>query len=174
MTGKKSKPLRDRITRAIKGESTPGVDPEVVRELAKLLEETGLSEIEVERAGVRVRVARGTVSAAAPVTTAAVPAQASATTSAATLPAPEGPPQPTMKKGTVVTSPMVGTVYLSPQPGAPPFVKIGDSVTDGTLCIIEAMKTMNPVPAPVAGRVAEIFVRDAQPVEFGEPLMRIE
>ena len=69
---------------------------------------------------------------------------------------------------------MVGTVYLSPQPGAPPFVKLGDAVTDGTLCIIEAMKTMNPVPSPAAGRVAEIFVRDGQPVEFGEPLMRIE
>jgi acetyl-CoA carboxylase biotin carboxyl carrier protein len=69
---------------------------------------------------------------------------------------------------------MVGTVYLSPQPGAPPFVNIGDSVTDGTLCIIEAMKTMNPVPSPAAGRVAEIFVHDGQPVEFGEPLMRIE
>jgi acetyl-CoA carboxylase biotin carboxyl carrier protein len=69
---------------------------------------------------------------------------------------------------------MVGTVYLSSQPGAPPFVKIGDSVTDGTLCIIEAMKTMNPVPSPVAGRVAEIYVHDSQPVEFGEPLMLIE
>jgi acetyl-CoA carboxylase biotin carboxyl carrier protein len=69
---------------------------------------------------------------------------------------------------------MVGTVYLSPQPGAPTFVKVGDAVTDGTLCIIEAMKTINPVPAPAAGRIAEIYVHDAQPVEFGEPLMLIE
>jgi acetyl-CoA carboxylase biotin carboxyl carrier protein len=69
---------------------------------------------------------------------------------------------------------MVGTVYLAPQPGAPPFVSVGDQVTDGTVCIIEAMKTMNPVPATAPGRVAEIFVRDGQPVEFGEPLMRIE
>jgi acetyl-CoA carboxylase biotin carboxyl carrier protein len=78
------------------------------------------------------------------------------------------------RAGTIVTSPMVGTVFLSPQPGAPPFVKLGDAVTDGTLCIIEAMKTMNPVPSPVAGRIAEIYVHDSQPVEFGEPLMLIE
>ena len=83
-------------------------------------------------------------------------------------------PEPARREGTVVTSPMVGTVFLSPQPGAPPFVKIGDSVTDGTLCIIEAMKTMNPVPSPAAGRIAEIYVYDSQPVEFGEPLMLIE
>jgi len=166
MNEKRSKPLRDRITRAIKGESTPGVDPEVVRELARLLEETGLSEIEVERAGVRVRVARG--SATAPAATQAPYAPAEPVTG------PAAQAEPVVKKGTVVTSPMVGTVYLAPQPGAPPFVKIGDAVTDGTLCIIEAMKTMNPVPSPVAGHVAEIFVHDGQPVEFGEPLMRIE
>jgi acetyl-CoA carboxylase biotin carboxyl carrier protein len=167
MNSKKQKPLRDRIAKAIKGESTPGVDPEFVRELANLLEETGLSEIEIERAGVRVRVARGItgVAAASP---AAVPAQPAAATPA------EAQPEPARRQGTVVTSPMVGTVYLSPQPGAPPFVKVGDAVTDGTLCIIEAMKTMNPVPAPAAGRIVEIYVRDAQPVEFGEPLMLIE
>jgi acetyl-CoA carboxylase biotin carboxyl carrier protein len=84
-------------------------------------------------------------------------------------PSAEARPEPAQRPGTIVTSPMVGTVYLSPQPGAPAFVKIGDAVTDGTLCIIEAMKTMNPVPSPAAGRVAEIFVRDGQPVEFGEP-----
>jgi acetyl-CoA carboxylase biotin carboxyl carrier protein len=160
----KSKPLRDRIAKALKGESTPGVDPEVVRDLAKLLEETGLSEIEIERAGVRVRVVRGgAVQAAAP----AAPQMAAPSPS-------EVQPEPAKRQGTVVTSPMVGTVYLSAQPGAPAFVKVGDAVTDGTLCIIEAMKTMNPVPSPVAGRVAEIYVRDAQPVEFGEPLMLIE
>ncbi|MEA2823613.1 MAG: acetyl-CoA carboxylase biotin carboxyl carrier protein [Alphaproteobacteria bacterium] len=163
MNENKSKPLRDRIAKAIKGESTPGVDPEIVRELAKLLEETGLSEIEIERGGVRVRVARGTAVAAAPAPALSPPPQ----------PAPSEP-EIVRPKGTVITSPMVGTVYLSSQPGAPPFVKIGDSVTDGTLCIIEAMKTMNPVPSPVAGRVAEIYVHDSQPVEFGEPLMLIE
>jgi acetyl-CoA carboxylase biotin carboxyl carrier protein len=167
MSENKSKPLRDRIVKAIRGENTPGVDPEFVRELAKLLEETGLSEIEVERAGVRVRVARGTLAAAGPAP--APPPQAA--------PSPQPPPaapEPVRRAGTVVTSPMVGTVFLSPQPGAPPFVKLGDSVTDGTLCIIEAMKTMNPVPSPAAGRIAEIYVHDSQPVEFGEPLMLIE
>jgi acetyl-CoA carboxylase biotin carboxyl carrier protein len=160
----KSKPLRDRIAKALKGESTPGVDPEVVRDLAKLLEETGLSEIEIEHAGVRVRVVRG---GAAQIAAPAAPQIAPPSPS-------EVQPEPAKRQGTVVTSPMVGTVYLSAQPGAPAFVKVGDAVTDGTLCIIEAMKTMNPVPSPVAGRVAEIYVRDAQPVEFGEPLMLIE
>jgi acetyl-CoA carboxylase biotin carboxyl carrier protein len=164
MNSDKSKPLRDRIAKALKGESTPGVDPEVVRDLAKLLEETGLSEIEIERAGVRVRVVRGgAAQAAAPAAPQIAPPSPS-----------EVQPEPAKRQGTVVTSPMVGTVYLSAQPGAPAFVKVGDAVTDGTLCIIEAMKTMNPVPSPVAGRVAEIYVRDAQPVEFGEPLMLIE
>jgi acetyl-CoA carboxylase biotin carboxyl carrier protein len=162
MTTKKSKPLRDRIARAITGNDGPSVDSEVVRQLAALLDETGLSEIEIERAGVRVRVAKETAPAtAAPLTAAGALSQAL-------------PPEPATRKGTIVTSPMVGTVYLSPQPGGAPFVNIGDAVTDGTLCIIEAMKTMNPVPSPAAGRVAEIFVRDGQAVEFGEPLMRIE
>ena len=163
MQSKQSKPLRDRIAKAISGDDGgPTIDADVVRELAALLDETGLTEIEIERTGVRIRVARNTVIAAA--------AQQPATAPAHTPPAPE----PAVREGTIVTSPMVGTVYLSPQPGAPPFVNLGDAVTDGTLCIIEAMKTMNPVPSPAAGRVAEILVRDGQPVEFGEPLMRIE
>jgi acetyl-CoA carboxylase biotin carboxyl carrier protein len=165
----KRKTFRSRLAQYLKGETTPGVDPDIVREMAKLLEETGLSEIEVERGGVRVRVARETARPAA----AAAPAPALA---AATPPpaAESQPAEPAAKPGTIVTSPMVGTVYLASQPGAPPFVNVGDKVTDGTVCIIEAMKTMNPVPAPVAGRIAEIFVRDGQPVEFGEPLMRID
>jgi len=164
MTSKKDQPLRDRIANAIGGENKLSVDPDLVRELAGLIEETGLTEIEIERGGVRLRVARGTM-----VATAAVPAAA-----------PQGvqtqarEPEPARRQGTVVTSPMVGTVYLSPQPGELPFVKVGDAVTDGTLCIIEAMKTMNPVPSPAAGRIVEIYVRDAQPVEFGEPLMLID
>ncbi len=164
MSENKSKPLRDRIAKAIKGESTPGVDPEIIRDLAKLLEETGLSEIEIERAGVRVRVARSPIAPAALAPAPSPPAQQPLQAEAEVV----------RRAGTVVTSPMVGTVYLSPEPGAPPFVKIGDSVTDGTLCIIEAMKTMNPVPSPTAGRIAEIYVHDSQPVEFGEPLMLIE
>ena len=166
----KRKTIRSRLAQYLKGETTPGVDPDVVRELAKLLEETGLSVIEVERGGVRVRVARETSWPAA-----AAPAPAAAAPAPAPPPAAEVEPAvPAPKQGTIVTSPMVGTVYLSPQPGAPPFVNVGDKVTDGTVCIIEAMKTMNPVTAPVAGRIVEIFVRDGQPVEFGEPLMRID
>jgi acetyl-CoA carboxylase biotin carboxyl carrier protein len=140
------------------------VDADIVREMAALLEETGLTEIEIEREGMRVRVARMAV----PVNfAAAAPAVAHAGSK-------DGTPSLEPQKGTVVSSPMVGTVYLSPQPGAPPFVKIGDTVKEETLCIVEAMKTMNAVPAPVAGRIMEIFVRDGQPVEYGEPLMRIE
>jgi acetyl-CoA carboxylase biotin carboxyl carrier protein len=165
MTDKKPQPLRDRIGKAISGENAPSIDADMVRELAKLLEETGLTELEIEQGGVRVRVARGTLLAAS-----AVPAVASAPSAAAN----EAPAEPQRRAGTLVTSPMVGTVYLSPQPGTPAFVKIGDSVTDGTLCIIEAMKTMNPVPSPATGQVVEIYVRDGQPVEFGEPLMLIE
>ncbi|HXI99876.1 MAG TPA: acetyl-CoA carboxylase biotin carboxyl carrier protein [Micropepsaceae bacterium] len=163
MTDKKEQPIRDRLAKAISGETAPKVDADMVRDLAKLLEETGLTELEIEQGGVRVRVARGTMVAAA-----AAPAMPVAAAG------PEVQPEPARRPGTVVTSPMVGTVYLSPQPGAPVFVKIGDAVTDGTLCIIEAMKTMNPVPSPAAGRVVEIYVRDGQPVEFGEPLMLIE
>jgi acetyl-CoA carboxylase biotin carboxyl carrier protein len=170
MSDNKRKPFRSRLTQYLKGQTTPGVDPDVVRDMAKLLEETGLSEIEIERGGVRVRVARETARPA-PAAAASAPAPAPAAALAAADQALE---QPAAKKGIVVASPMVGTVYLSPQPGAPPFVSVGDQVTDGTVCIIEAMKTMNPVPATASGRIAEIFVRDGQPVEFGEPLMRIE
>ncbi|HEX3485368.1 MAG TPA: biotin/lipoyl-containing protein [Micropepsaceae bacterium] len=163
MTDKKEQPIRDRLAKAISRDTMPKVDADMVRDLAKLLEETGLTELEIEQGGVRVRVARGTMVAAAP-----------AVASVAAAPAREVQPEPARRTGTVVTSPMVGTVYLSPQPGAPVFVKVGDPVTDGTLCIIEAMKTMNPVPSPAAGRIAEIYVHDGQPVEVGEPLMLIE
>ena len=166
----KQKPLRDRIARAIKGgEDAPGIDADVIRDMAKLLDETGLTEIEVEQGGLRLRVARTAVAHVI-----AAPMGASAPSAAAAPAQAPAQPEPTRRQGTVVTSPMVGTVYLAPQPGAAPFVKIGDSVTDGTLCIIEAMKTMNPVPSPAAGRVVEIYVHDGQPVEFGEPLMLIE
>ena len=173
MSDNKRKSFRSRLAQYLKGEATPGVDSDVVREMAKLLEETGLSEIEVERGGVRVRVARERPGAAG---AAAAPAPAAAPVEPVVASNPNGgqEPTPAPKLGTMVTSPMVGTVYLAPQPGAPPFVNVGDQVTDGTVCIIEAMKTMNPVAAPVAGRIVEILVRDGQPVEFGEPLMRIE
>jgi acetyl-CoA carboxylase biotin carboxyl carrier protein len=148
------------------------IDPDLIRELAKLLDETGLTEIEVESAGERVRVARGGIVQAAG---AAAPggsmAQAAAPTSSTT---PAVPTDPSKHPGLVI-SPMVGTAYLSPEPKAPPFVEVGSKVVAGdTLLIIEAMKTMNQIPAPRSGTVMQILVSDAQPVEFGEPLMIVE
>ncbi len=153
------------------GDKTEGasVDHDVIRELAKLLEETGLTEIEFERGGVRVRVARQgqpVVAAVAPPRAAVLISDAStADVSAGDL----------SKHPGVVPSPMVGTAYLGPEPGARPYVEVGSQVRAGqTLLIVEAMKTMNQIPAPRAGRVVQILVEDAQPVEFGEPLMIIE
>ena len=144
----------------------PGVDHDLIRELAQLLTETNLSEIEIERDDFRVRVARGGVER--PVQTVAVEAKPVPTAAAA--PASE----PTKSAGTV-PSPMVGTAYRAPDPDAKPYVEVGDTVRQGqTVLIIEAMKTMNQIPAPRAGRVIEILVEDGQPVEFGEPLLIIE
>jgi acetyl-CoA carboxylase biotin carboxyl carrier protein len=146
---------------------SPAVDHEVIRELAKLLEETGLTEIEFERDGVSIRVARQPAAAHR-----ARPAEAAATGSPAVTPlASAGAAE---NRG-LVTSPMVGTAYLGPAPGARPFVEVGSQVKAGeTLIIIEAMKTMNQIPAPHPGTVVQILVEDGQPVEFGEPLMIIE
>jgi acetyl-CoA carboxylase biotin carboxyl carrier protein len=136
------------------------VDPELVRELTRLLEENKLTEIEVQRGDQRVRVSRGPGGTAA--------AAASGASAAAA-------PEDAESHPGVVKSPMVGTVYVSPEPGAKPFVTEGDSVREGqTLFVIEAMKTMNAIPAPRAGTVRRILVEDAQPVEFGEPLLIIE
>jgi acetyl-CoA carboxylase biotin carboxyl carrier protein len=144
------------------------IDARLVRRLADILNETGLTEIEVEHSGLKVRVAK-TLTAAPSVHYAAPPPAAA--------PAPASPAAasaaaaPAASRGDEVKSPMVGTVYLQPTPGAPAFVKVGDTVEAGqTLFIIEAMKTMNPVPAPRAGTLVEILIEDAQPVEFGEPL----
>ena len=148
------------------------IDARLVRKLADILTETGLSEIEVERDGLKIRVAK--TMTAAPVQYAAAPAPTAAPV-AASAPAAEAPAAAPERKGDVVKSPMVGTVYLQPQPDSPPFVKVGDVVTAGqTLLIVEAMKTMNPIPAPRGGKIVEIIVQDAQPVEFGEPLIVIE
>ena len=140
------------------------IDEEALRTLAGLLEETGLSEIEVAEGERRLRVARhGSSVHQVPVAAPAV----------LPLQGPAGGGAPAPAEG-VVTSPMVGTAYLAPEPGATPFVKIGDRVETGqTLLIIEAMKVMNALPAPHAGTVKEILVEDGQPVEFGEPLMVI-
>ena len=145
------------------------VDHAVIRELAKLLDETGLTEIEFERGGVRVRVARQ----GQPVVAAAAPPRAVA---AADLPAASDVAAGDLSKHPgMVPSPMVGTAYLGPEPGARPYVEVGSQVRAGqTLLIVEAMKTMNQIPAPRAGRVTQILVEDGQPVEYGEPLMIIE
>jgi acetyl-CoA carboxylase biotin carboxyl carrier protein len=147
----------------------PAPDADVIRSLAALLDETGLSEIEYESGGTRIRVAKGGafVAAAPP----PAPAPVAAGPEPAAVPAgANGVDRP----GTV-TSPMVGVVYLAPQPGTPPFVRVGDTVTEGqTLLIIEAMKVMNQIRAPRAGRVAQILVTDADAVEYGAALMLIE
>ena len=146
-------------------------DSALIRELASLLNETHLTEIEIERSGLRLRVARNvSVAAAVPAVynAAAAPvasAGASASAAASDL----------SKHPGVVPSPMVGTAYWAPEPGAKPFVDVGSKVSVGqTLMIIEAMKTMNQIPSPRAGTVTQILVEDGQPVEFGEPLVIIE
>jgi acetyl-CoA carboxylase biotin carboxyl carrier protein len=143
-----------------------GVDSDLIRELAQLLKETDLSEIEIENDGLKVRVARS-LTVSAPVYAAAPAASApAAAISAAADPA---------KSPGAVLSPMVGTAYRAPEPGAKLFVDVGQDVRQGqTLLIIEAMKTMNAIPAPKAGKVREIFIEDGQPVEFGQPLMIVE
>ena len=150
-----------------------GIDPRLVRKLADILSDTGLTEIEVEQEGLRIRVAREVTVSAAPVTYAVAPSAAPAAAApTAIAAAPETPAEPV---GEAVKSPMVGTVYLQPKPGDDPFVRVGDRVTAGqTLLIVEAMKTMNPIASPRSGVVLQILVEDAQPVEFGEPLVAIE
>ena len=157
---------------AAKAKGTPAKptdERELIRELASLLDSTNLTEIEVEREGLRVRVARN-VTVAAPMTVAAAaPAMAHAASAAAT------PVADITKHPGIVPSPMVGTAYTASEPGARPFVDVGAKVAAGdTLLIIEAMKTMNQIPAPRSGTVAQILFEDGQPVEFGEPLMIIE
>jgi len=145
-------------------------DQDLIRELASLLEETGLSEIEIEREGLRVRVARQQSLAAA--TMLAPPAAA---LGAAPAPAPKPVSEDPGKHPGCVKSPMVGTAYLAPEPGAAPFIDVGTRVAQGqTILIIEAMKTMNHIPAPKAGTVTAILVGNGHPVEFGEPLVIIE
>ncbi len=139
-------------------------DEALVRRLSDLLEETGLTEIEYEADGHRIRVARGAQVVLAP-----------ASASGAAQAEPEAPAADPGVPANALASPMVGTVYTAPEPSAPPFVKVGDQVKQGqVLLIIEAMKVMNPIPSPRAGTVTRIFVQDGQPVEYGEPLMAIE
>jgi acetyl-CoA carboxylase biotin carboxyl carrier protein len=147
---------------------SPDSDQELIRNLAKLLNETGLTEIELERDGLRVRVARSREVAqivSAPATVVAAPISAAAVAA----------PADASKHPGAVTSPMVGTAYMGPAPGAKPFIEVGSKVAAGeTLMIVEAMKTMNQIPAPRAGTVTRILVEDGKPVEYGEPLLIIE
>ncbi|KYK50526.1 MULTISPECIES: acetyl-CoA carboxylase biotin carboxyl carrier protein [Bradyrhizobium] len=148
-------------------------DSALIRELALLLDETSLTEIEIERAGLRLRVARNiSVAATMPLPVAAAPA---AMTAAASAAATATAASDLSKHPGAVTSPMVGTAYWAPEPGAKPFIEVGTKVSVGqTLLIIEAMKTMNQIPSPRAGTVTQILVEDGQPVEYGEPLVIIE
>ncbi len=165
MNMKDVKSIGARLAKGSNAKATPAIDAAAIRELAELLAETGLTEIEIEQGGARLRVAKqagGQYVAAAP--TAAAQVGSSAETPAA----PKGP------QAGAVPSPMVGTVYVAPEPGQPPYVKVGDRVKEGdTLMIVEAMKTMNPILAPRAGAVTEICVRNSEPVEFGQTLLVI-
>jgi acetyl-CoA carboxylase biotin carboxyl carrier protein len=145
------------------------VDHELIQELTRLLDETGLTEIEIEQDGRRVRVARGAALAPAAPAPRAEMAPAQPLQEAATA------PLDLSKHPGVVISPMVGTAYAAPEPGARPFIDVGSKVKVGdTLLIVEAMKTMNQIPAPRAGTVIQVLFEDGQPVEFGEPLVIIE
>ncbi|MBS9477904.1 acetyl-CoA carboxylase biotin carboxyl carrier protein [Ancylobacter sp. VKM B-3255] len=151
----------------------PNIDPALVREIANLLSESDLTEIEVQHEDLRIRVVRAapTVYAAPAPLAVAAPAAAPAAVAPAAPAASEDP----SKHPGVVPSPMVGTAYLGPEPGARAFIEVGTVVKEGqTLLIVEAMKTMNAIPAPRAGTVTRILVDNGQPVEYGEPLVIVE
>jgi len=150
---------------------TPGIDQKLIRDLAGILNETNLSEIEVEQGDLRIKVSRQATVVQA--VAAPVPAPAPAYERAAAPVEAAKPSAPPSDK--IVPSPMVGTAYACPSPGSPAFIEVGQKVREGqTLLIIEAMKTMNQIPSPRAGTVTQILFEDAQPVEFGEPLVVIE
>ncbi|MCF6198252.1 MAG: acetyl-CoA carboxylase biotin carboxyl carrier protein [Hyphomicrobiaceae bacterium] len=161
----KSGPSKTGSAKSDSSKSGEGLDHKLIRELAELLTETGLSEIEIEKADMRIRVARNfTAGGQLPV----------ANLAPAVAPAKVAPTEEVAHPG-AVPSPMVGTVYLSPEPGADPFIKVGQQVSEGqTLMIVEAMKTMNHIAAPRSGKITSILIEDQQPVEFGEPLLIIE
>jgi acetyl-CoA carboxylase biotin carboxyl carrier protein len=149
-----------------------GIDQALIRDLANILNDTDLSEIEVEQDDIRIRVSR-----AAPQMMAMpqMAYQQYAAPAAATAAVPVVSAEPARNIANTLTAPMVGTVYLAPAPGSRPFVEVGSLVKEGqTLLIIEAMKTMNQIPAPRSGKVVEIIVEDGRPVEYGEPLVVIE
>lgn len=158
-------------------DSKPAIDTDLVKGLADILKETDLSEIEIEQGELRIRVSREIT--AAPMQAYAYAPQQAPQPAQQQAPAAQQPQQTAasgsdapQRSGEEVPSPMVGTAYLSPAPGAAAFIEVGQSVKEGqTLLIIEAMKTMNQIPAPRAGTVTEILVNDAEPVEYGQPLV---
>lgn len=155
------------------GKGGMNIDTALVRELAELLNETGLTEIEVEDDDRKIRVARGGMMMAAH--TAPVAAMAAPAAPALAAAAPAAPEAaPAADHANAVKSPMVGTAYLTPEPGAAPFIKVGQDVKEGdTLLIVEAMKVMNSITAPRSGTVTAILIETAQPVEFDQPLVVI-
>ena len=163
MKSKKKPAPKAKPAPAPQAKSKSGIDADAVRDLARLLKETGLTEIEIEHKGARIRVSRGGgVAVAAP---------APAPAPAASAPAPSAAPASSGPVAGAVPSPMVGTVYMSPEPGKPAFISVGKTVKEGdTLFIVEAMKTMNAITAPKGGTVREITVADGTPVEFGQTL----
>ncbi len=168
MSMKGVKSIGERIATGGKSRATPTIDSAAIRELADLLAETGLTEIEIEQGGLRLRVAKQVGGTIVTASSGAAPMAAAPAPAADKPAAPKGPPPG------AVPSPMVGTVYVAPEPGKPPFVKVGDKVSEGdTLLIVEAMKTMNPILAPKSGTVTEIAIHDAEPVEFGQTLLVI-
>ncbi|WP_174801848.1 acetyl-CoA carboxylase biotin carboxyl carrier protein [Martelella limonii] len=149
------------------------IDAKLVRELAIILKDTDLTEIEVEQDDLRIRVARELI--AAPQQTIAYAAAPAPAAAAPAAPAAAPAPAAATNRDNALKAPMVGTVYLAPAPGARPFIEVGANVKEGqTLLIIEAMKTMNQIPSPKSGKIVEILVDDAQPVEFDEALVVIE
>lgn len=150
-----------------------GVDTGMIRDLAEILNDTNLSDIEVEQGDMRIRVSRAP--APSSIQTVYAPAPATVATALPSGPAASAAPAKEEISKNAVPSPMVGTVYLASAPGAKPFIEVGQKVSEGqTLLIIEAMKTMNQIPSPRAGTVKAILINDAQPVEFGEPLVVVE
>jgi acetyl-CoA carboxylase biotin carboxyl carrier protein len=171
--------MGDKTETGATGQTRMNIDGALVRDLAELLAETGLTEIEVADGGRKIRVARNVQVAAAapsyaPAYAPAPAAAAPAPAAAAPAPAAAAPAAPAVVEGTQIKSPMVGTAYLAPEPGAADFITVGKTVKVGdTLLIVEAMKVMNPITATVAGTVKAILIDNASPVEFDQPLLVI-
>ncbi|WP_332065523.1 acetyl-CoA carboxylase biotin carboxyl carrier protein [Bartonella sp. CB189] len=150
------------------------INTKIIRDLAEILNDTNLTNIELEQGGMRICVSRQNTSITSPEQTIYTPISTPPVTTPSPTPTMETPTQEDKSKN-AVTSPMVGTAYLAPSPGAQLFVEVGQNVSEGqTLLIIEAMKTMNQIPSPRSGKVTAVLVKDGQPVEFGEPLIIVE